>query len=167
VLFDSGERDPRVPFTSAFSVDPRHRFLHGVHASNTRGSSSSGKGNHGATGVVNNGMTIALGLGLGGVSIASNDQLILQGEVDGGGATQRTTSIAMMPTAITGDGNNSVVSPTNRQRRVSNSGSVGSMIMSMAGSFFGLDEESETNPRRASQLLTEIGARLMRRRSSS
>jgi hypothetical protein len=39
--------------------------------------------------------------------------------------------------------------------------------MSMAGSFFGLDEESETNPRRASQLLTEIGARLMRRRSSS
>lgn len=167
VLFDSGERDPRVPFTSAFSVDPRHRFLHSVHTSNTRGSSSSGKGNHGATRVATNGVTIALGLGLGGVSIASNDPLMLQADIDGGGATQRTTSAVMMPSAISGDCNSSAVSPTHRHRRVSNPGSVGSMIMSMAGSFFGRDEEGETNPRRASQLLTEIGARLMRRRSSS
>lgn len=175
VLFDSGERDPRVPFTSAFSVDPRHRFLHGcgAQASNARGSSSSGKGpaaSHANTGLVSNGMTIALGLGLGGVGIAPNDQLVYQVDADGGGTAPNITStpIVMLSTPM-GDGSNAAMAPTNRARRSSGNGSVSSMLVSMAGSFFGREvheDDGETSAWRASQLLTEIGARLRRRASS-
>lgn len=178
VLFDSGERDTHVPFSSAFSIDARTRYTHngGGHGAAAKGggSSSSGKGAHPASaGPVSSGVNIALGLGLGAGGLLSNDPLVYQIDAESGAMTPAGTNLALNAGLSTHPVDGSAAMMSTSKRRRSSGGSVSSMLVSMAGSLFGWhwdrddgqDVVAKDEHRRSSQLLTEIGAKLKRRAS--